>query len=97
MSKKSNKKYKNYKISPKAWALNDEKTVAYHLKKSDYFGTMATIASLLSHLLKDKETISKKEQADIVSALNNIEKDSIFLQENYKIVPKSDPKQKTEI
>lgn len=91
---KKNKGLKQYYIRPSFLTLNDEKTVKYHLKKSDYFGTVATLTNLLNHLLSHSEKINKKELSNILRALSNLEKDSIFLQENYTIVPKSSPIQK---
>ena len=82
------KKPKQYKLKQSSWLLNDEKSVNYHLKKSDYFGTVATLANLLSHLLSDSSPVNKKEQKDIIKALNNLKNDSVFLQKNYKIVAK---------
>lgn len=89
-----NKGFRQYQIRPSFLTLKDEKTVNYHLKRSDYFGTVATLANLLNHLLSSPDRVSKSELKDIIRALDNLEKDSIFLQKKFRIVSKSVPEQK---
>lgn len=73
-----------YKIKPIAWLVKDEESVKFHVKNDDYFGTMATLLGLIKQeISKDKDS-SKK----IKTTFDNIEKDFMWLQENYKIVKK---------
>lgn len=55
------------------------KSLAFHIKSDDYFGTLATIISLIRQngCFDNQIRIFKK-----------LEKDLIFLQNNYKIVKK---------
>lgn len=61
--------------------LKDESSTKFHVKNNDYFGSLATVISLI----KEKNNLSAKEYKEI---LCNIEKDLIYLQNNYKIYPK---------
>lgn len=80
-------KRKNYKIDPSIFLVKDEASVKYHLENDDYFGTIATIISLIKQSLRDKKN-GKVSDEDIVETLNNLEGDLVFLQENYEIRPK---------
>ncbi len=85
------KKRKNYKIDSTFFLAKDEASVKYHLENDDYFGTIATIISLIKQSLKDKKN-NKISDDEIEKTLNNLEKDLVFLQENYEI--RSKPKSK---
>ena len=54
--------------------------VLFHIESKDYFGTLATVLSLIRQGLESPETNS--------TVLEKCEKDLIFLQENYDIIPK---------
>lgn len=77
------KKYslKTLQSTPCANILRDEASTKFHVQNDDYFGSLATVISLI----KEKDTLSKEEYKEI---LCNIEKDLIYLQKNYKIYPK---------
>lgn len=63
--------------------MKDLDGLKFHIKSNDYFGTLATIISLI------RQNISKKESHELnIETLNKIEKDLIFLQNNYKIIKK---------
>ena len=57
-----------------------QKSVKFHVKSEDYFGTLATILSLIK---QTPEYINKH-----VKSLDKLEKDLIFLQKEYRIVKK---------
>ena len=57
-----------------------KKSVKFHIKSGDYFGTLATVLSLIS---QTPEYLDKYTES-----LNRIEKDLIFLQKEYKIIKK---------
>jgi hypothetical protein len=61
--------------------LRDEASTKFHVKNNDYFGSLATIVSLI----KEKDNLSAKEYKKI---LCSIQKDLTYLQDNYKIYPK---------
>lgn len=73
---------KNYKIKPLTLILQDENSVKFHVKNDDYFGTIATIISLLKQATKGARL---KNQTAINSAFKNLESDLMFLQKNYQI------------
>lgn len=84
---------KKYLIKPTARLLKDEASVRFHIKSGDYFGTIATVLGLI------RQQISKDERSDasvLNKALDNLNKDLIFLQENYLIKeqPQISPKAK---
>ena len=78
-----------YKISKKFILLNDRESVKFHVKKEDYFGTIATILSLIEQDLELGKKKNIKELEKIKISLKNLEKDFIFLQNNYNIKKKS--------
>lgn len=53
-----------------------QKTVKFHINSNDYFGTLATILSMLRQ--------SPEYIKDHIKSLNKIEKDLMFLQKNIK-------------
>lgn len=57
-----------------------QKSVNFHIKSDDYFGTLVTILSLI----KQSPENSKEHERN----LNNVIKDLIYLQKEYKIVKK---------
>ncbi len=74
---------KKYKINKKTPLLiKDEASVIFHVKKKDYFGTMATILSLIKESLKKD---NYKNISEIEKTLKNLERDLVFLQENFEI------------
>ncbi|MFA4999965.1 MAG: hypothetical protein WC545_01225 [Patescibacteria group bacterium] len=81
---------KKYKITPLVWYVKDEKSVKFHIKSDDYFGTTATILSLLKHRLKQNGA----ENAALLGAFDNLEEDLMFLQKNYRIHPRATVKRK---
>lgn len=60
------------------------KSTKFHIKSGDYFGTLATILSLIK---QTPEYINKH-----IKSLNKLEKDLVFLQNNYKIIKKAPQK-----
>jgi len=68
---------------------NDIKNLKFHIKSDDYFGTLATILSLTRQTL-----VGHKSQ---YISLKKIENDLMFLQNKYKIVKKSNKKEKIKI
>lgn len=70
-----------YQIKPLILLMRDEDSVRFHVKNDDYFGTIATVISLIRQKLKKE----KRPNDLAVQALNNLEKDLMFLQKNYRI------------
>jgi hypothetical protein len=58
-----------------------QKTLKFHIKSDDYFGTLATVLSLVNQLLKTKDK-------NIIKIFTTLEKDLLYLQKEYKIVKK---------
>ncbi len=57
-----------------------QKSIKFHIKSEDYFGTLATVLSLIK---QTPEHINKH-----IKLLNKLEQDLMFLQKEYKIVKK---------
>lgn len=74
----------SYQINPPTWLVKDQASVKFHVANDDYFGTMATLLSLL------KQEIYKPhpDLVKIKATFDNMEKDFMWLQENYKISQK---------
>jgi hypothetical protein len=56
------------------------KSIKFHIKSNDYFGTLATIISMVK---QQPENIKSNQ-----NILNRLEKQLMFLQNNYRIVKK---------
>jgi len=83
---------KKYQIKSLILLVKDENSARFHIEQDDYFGTIATILSLI------KQKIQKSQMnysSDFYHALNNLEKDLLWLQKNYQITPKIKKKNKT--
>ncbi|MBN2853993.1 hypothetical protein JXK06_00445 [Patescibacteria group bacterium] len=78
-------KEKAYEIKSFFSILKDERSVKYHLEKNDYFGTVATIISLIFQKLKTEEVLSQADKKQLLQTLKNLEKDLVFLQKNHQI------------
>lgn len=74
---------KKYQITPLIWLVKDEDNVRFHVESDDYFGTIATILSLLKQRIKKDGC-----EAAVLKSFSNLEKDLLFLQNNYQISPR---------
>lgn len=54
-----------------------QKSIKFHVKSGDYFGTLATVLSIIK---QTPEYINTH-----IKSLNKLEKDLMFLQKKYKI------------
>ena len=72
----------NYKINNNNLITRDQQSVKSHIKQGDYFGTTATVLSLLSQ----KEFIDNKK--DLKKYLKKISKELVYLQKNFDIIKK---------
>jgi len=60
-----------------------KKSLKFHIKVNDYFGTLSTILSLI------RQNIEKRENdKSNIKILKKVEKDLMYLQNNYKIINK---------
>jgi hypothetical protein len=76
---------KKYQIKNPIWLVKDAKSTKFHIAADDYFGTIATIISLM----KQKITKNPMEcPPDFKNHLKSLEKDLIWLQKNYQIKPR---------
>ena len=57
-----------------------KESIKFHIKNDDYFGTLATVLSLIRQTL-----VNSNEH---INTLGNLVKDSMFLQKEYKIIKK---------
>lgn len=57
-----------------------KKSVEFHIKSNDYFGTLATVLSII------KQTPKYIDRH--IKSLNKLEKDLMFLQGKYRIIKK---------
>lgn len=71
-----------YTIAIKPGYLKDEASVKRHIAADDYFGTIATILSLIKQEIKKRPT---KQALKLELILKNIEEDLMFLQKNCRI------------
>ena len=64
----------------------------FHLESEDYFGTLATIVSLLKERIheQEKEASETSHRLELeVKILERLKQDLVYLQKNYSIVPKN--------
>jgi len=83
---------KKYQIKPLFLLVQDKAGTKFHIKNDDYFGTIATILSLIKQEIKKN---GPAQSAALNKTLNNLEKDLLFLQKNYQISPRTKNKNKT--
>lgn len=57
-----------------------KKSLEFHIKSDDYFGTLAAVLSLISQTLENNKRHKK--------TLENIVNDLMYLQKEYKIIKK---------
>lgn len=60
-----------------------KKILGFHIKSNDYFGTLATVLSLIRQNVENGESNKLN-----IKILKRVEEDLIFLQDNYKIINK---------
>ncbi len=82
---------KKYQIKPLVWLVKDEASVKFHVKNDDYFGTIATILSLIEQQIKKNDC---KNIVVLKKTLKTLGEDLMFLQKNYQINPKNKNKNK---
>ena len=83
---------KKYKIEPLVYLVEDAGSVKFHVKNDDYFGTIATVLSLI------RQDITKNNRYDaavLEKLLVNLEGDLNILQKNYQIKARAKNKNKT--
>ncbi len=78
-----------YSLTKKLNLLADELSVKQHLKHKDYFGSIATIISLVRQNIKGA---SPETLEQIYADLEELEQDLVWLQNNYQIKPKTKKK-----
>jgi len=83
---------KKYQINPLVWVVRDEASVKFHVKNNDYFGTIASILSLIKQELKKD---GRANATTFTKVLKNLEEELLFLQNNYQINPNSKKRKST--
>jgi len=73
---------KKYHITSHPQLIKDEASTKFHVNNDDYFGSMATILSLLRQQLQKNNS---KNCAELEKTFTNLENDLLFLQKNYEI------------
>ena len=58
-----------------------KKSVEFHVENNDYFGTLATVLSLIRQTINQKNSLENNRES-----LVELEKDLMFLQKEYKII-----------
>lgn len=76
---------KKYSIKKLLWCVKDEDSVRFHVASDDYFGTIATVISLLKQQSKKDDS---EKTAILDKAFKNLENDLMYLQKNYQICPR---------
>lgn len=67
-----------YRLRKPVWRVKDEEGVDFHVKEKDYFATLAAILRLWKS--RDRQTAMSRQE---------VEKDLLYLQRNYRIIPSS--------
>jgi hypothetical protein len=58
------------------------KSIKFHIENNDYFGTLATVISLI------RQNLETKQAKKIIKSLMDLENDLVFMQNNYFIIKK---------
>ncbi len=77
---------KKYKITSQTRLVKDEAGTKFHVNSDDYFGSIATILSLLRQQLQKNNS---KNYLELEKTFINLESDLLFLQKNYQIKVKT--------
>ena len=78
-------------LTPRAWYLGERKedeprkTLLFHLEHGDYFGTLATILSLLADQLESAVKGDTAPTRYQIKMLGEMRKDLVYLQEHWVI------------
>lgn len=83
---------KKYFIKTPFRLLRDEASVKFHVASDDYFGTIATVISLLK---QECQKSDKSPTDKLLKLFDNLEKDFLLLQKNYQINARTKNKNKT--
>lgn len=83
---------KEYKLEPLVYLVEDAGSVRFHVKNDDYFGTIATVLSLIR---QDMIKNNRYDAAVLEKLLANIEGDLNILQKNYQIKARARNKNRT--
>ncbi|MFA6514007.1 MAG: hypothetical protein WCT50_01785 [Patescibacteria group bacterium] len=78
-----------YQIKNLVWLVKDEASTKFHVAADDYFGTIATIISLMKQKIEKNPLITSPDFKD---TLERLEKDLVWLQKNYQIKPRTKKK-----
>ncbi len=62
-----------------------QKSTNFHIKSNDYFGTLASVLTIVN---EKKDDYNKADLKLIDRILKNVIKDLIYLQDKYKIIKK---------
>lgn len=76
----------SYRIKPLLWLVRDAAGVRFHVQSDDYFGTAATVLSLLRQKI---QTSGLPETARLVATCRALEDDLLLLQADYQISPRT--------
>ena len=60
-----------------------KKSIEFHVKSNDYFGTLATVLSMVRQNIESHQ--DKNSNLTNLKILKKLEKDLMFLHNNYKI------------
>ncbi|MDD3285641.1 MAG: hypothetical protein PHG95_03350 [Patescibacteria group bacterium] len=87
----------NYNLSKKRRLLKDAGSVKFHVDNNDYFGTAATLISLIEKRLDSEiKKAPANERHLIKKAFRNLRDDLMLLQNNYHIRANKLKSQKTD-
>lgn len=79
-------KDKIYYIHSTAQLLRDAASIKFHVENNDYFGTAATIISLIRQQLTEQiKSAPAKDRRLLEKTFKNLETDLMMLQANYHI------------
>ncbi len=78
---------KKYQLNLNNWFLSDIKGVHFHVKSSDYFGTLASVLTIIEEKINFCQNLEDKKL--IKQILKNTISDCLYLQKNYSIIAKN--------
>ncbi|MEN9558745.1 MAG: hypothetical protein RL141_1114 [Candidatus Parcubacteria bacterium] len=84
----------SYTISPTFWVIQDapnkkrQKQLAFHVASDDYFGTLASIISLLEGQIREIPVRQPQALKHRSALLQRLRDDLVYLQKHYRIEQK---------
>lgn len=74
---------------------DSKKTLQFHVKNGDYVRTLITILRFFEEIIMNDASITNEERENRIFMMQKVISDLFYLNDNYKIIPKTDDSKKS--